>query len=535
MKGTIKFLFLFCVLFGAQVAFAAPIVPGSFSTTWQTDNAGLTGNNQIRFGLGDGNDGVSCSGSLYWEEVGNASNNGSSTLDSNCNYEIITFPSPGTYRVDVLGTHPSFRLNYSLSGLSDADKLLTVEQWGDNVWAGLAYSFRVATNMTINASDVPDLSVATDMTGMFGGATSFNQNINNWDVSNITDMNGLFSGATAFNQPLNSWDVSNVTNMRSTFAFTDAFNQDIGAWDVSNVTNMQEMFRDTAAFNQPLDGWNVASVTNMTRMFWGATAFNQPLNSWDVSNVSLFGGVAPYPEGMFSDATAFNQSLSNWNITSASNLRNFFSGATSFNQDISSWDVSNVSDFREMFFGATAFDQDLGGWQIQDAALLTNVLRDSGLTPQNYADTLIAWSALSPAATSIDLGIISTTYCDTAEAARTILTDTYGWSITDLGPEVCVPAEEPTPEVTPPAANGGTGTKVGLRQKRLDDLKAAMSSSTAPVSEKLTNFVTSLKKFLSYLTTHEEEIKNLSPEDSKAVITVLRDAILELLKWLPGV
>ena len=48
---------------------------------------------------------------------------------------------------------------------------------------------------------------------MFNEA-SFNQPIDNWDVSNVTQMSGMFNGATAFNQPLNSWNTSNVGNMQ---------------------------------------------------------------------------------------------------------------------------------------------------------------------------------------------------------------------------------------------------------------------------------------------------------------------------------
>ena len=44
-------------------------------------------------------------------------------------------------------------------------------------------------------------------------AESFNQPLNDWNVSNVTDMEGMFQGASSFNQPLNNWDVSNVTDM----------------------------------------------------------------------------------------------------------------------------------------------------------------------------------------------------------------------------------------------------------------------------------------------------------------------------------
>ena len=39
------------------------------------------------------------------------------------------------------------------------------------------------------------------MTEMFNGATSFNQQLDNWNVSNVTDMGEMFQGASCFNQP----------------------------------------------------------------------------------------------------------------------------------------------------------------------------------------------------------------------------------------------------------------------------------------------------------------------------------------------
>ena len=70
----------------------------------------------------------------------------------------------------------------------------------------------------------------------------------------------MFSGARSFNQPLNNWDVSNVRDMR-------------------------EMFKGAISFNQSLNKWNVSKGVNMDELFKGATSFNQPLNKWNVSNV----------------------------------------------------------------------------------------------------------------------------------------------------------------------------------------------------------------------------------------------------------
>ena len=52
---------------------------------------------------------------------------------------------------------------------------------------------------------------------MFKNAESFNQPLNNWNVSNVTDVERMFWGARSFNQPLNKWNVSNVTNMVGMF------------------------------------------------------------------------------------------------------------------------------------------------------------------------------------------------------------------------------------------------------------------------------------------------------------------------------
>jgi surface protein len=51
------------------------------------------------------------------------------------------------------------------------------------------------------------------MKQMFFDATSFNHNIERWDVSNVTKMEGMFDGASAFNQDIGSWNVINVMDM----------------------------------------------------------------------------------------------------------------------------------------------------------------------------------------------------------------------------------------------------------------------------------------------------------------------------------
>ncbi|WP_299055869.1 BspA family leucine-rich repeat surface protein [uncultured Polaribacter sp.] len=52
---------------------------------------------------------------------------------------------------------------------------------------------------------------------MFNSAKSFNQSLDNWDVSKVTNMEGMFNSAKSFNQFLDNWDVSRVINTYGMF------------------------------------------------------------------------------------------------------------------------------------------------------------------------------------------------------------------------------------------------------------------------------------------------------------------------------
>ena len=94
--------------------------------------------------------------------------------------------------------------------------------------------------------------------------------------------------ASSFDQPIGDWDVSNVEFMNHMLRQTP-FNQDISNWNTSKVQDMSFMFYQNSSFNQPIGSWDTSSVTNMERMFDGTSAFDQDLSNWIVTGVTTFG------------------------------------------------------------------------------------------------------------------------------------------------------------------------------------------------------------------------------------------------------
>ena len=254
---------------------------------------------------------------------------------------------------------------------------------------------------TWNTADNP-------ITGSFAG---FHQNMSG-GIANTLNYNwyaipssvqSAFSYNYSQNSPLDRWDISNCTTLSSTFYRCNVFNQPLNSWNTGNVTTLFACFEDCFVFNQPLNNWNTSKVTNMASVFKNAQAFNQDIGSWDVSSVTLM-------QSMFRSAIAFNQDIGGWNVSAVTNMGSMFQSASAFNQDLSSWDIGVLTNASNMF-------------------------TSSGLTTANYDALLVGWAAQAP---NIQSGVtLSSVPCNytiaTAQAARDVLTGTYGWTIIDQG------------------------------------------------------------------------------------------------------
>ena len=380
----------------------------------------------------------------------------------------------GIKTVRISGQFPRLVFKFSYNNI------ISVDQWGSNPWQSMQSMFEGPQNLVIKAQDTPNLfncqslremfkdsgsignsfdtgnwnwktPTITNMSEMFDGAISFNQDIGSWDTSNVTDMVELFSGATSFNRDIGDWDTTSVVNMNSMFSGATAFNQAIGDWNTVNVVDMSNMFSESISFNQDLNSWNTSSVANMSFIFNGATSFDQGIGGWDTSSVtdmrSMFNNVIIFNQdigswntssvremrNMFNNVITFNQDISSWDTSKVINMSSMFSGATSFNIDIGSWDTSNVISMQTMFSGASSFNQDLSGWKVENVNSFTEMFRDVSLSFANYDALLISWNTQN-LRTGRNFNAGMSIYCSpAAQAAHDNMTSVLNWTIHDEG------------------------------------------------------------------------------------------------------
>ena len=435
---------VFCCTPPEQGPIVFPNIPaGCFGAIWDTRNtsAGSSAENQVQLPL---NSGGTYAFIVHW---------GDGSMDSISSFDdpdiTHTYSEPGMYQIIIEGVIDGFM--FSMGG--DRFKLLEIRQWGPFGLGVVESQFTGCENLTITATDTPDLSNAATFNRLFqdcnslttvsgmnswdvSGVTSmyhtfrfchnFNEDISGWNVSNVTTMQQMFQGCYLFDQDLSSWIVSDVTNMEGMFFSAIAFNSDIGGWDVSGVTEMASMFTHAQVFNQDIGGWVISPlVSDMSQMFSYASDFNYDISGWDVSHVTNM-------YGMFWGAEDFNQDLSGWEVDNVSNMSLMFDQAASFNGDISGWTVSSVTNMNGMFIGANSFDQDLGSWDISGVTDMADMFSSVTLSTANYDAILTSWSGQSVQDdVTFDGGFSQ--YSPAAAAARQVLEDDHNWTITDGG------------------------------------------------------------------------------------------------------
>ncbi|MBN2714845.1 MAG: DUF285 domain-containing protein [Deltaproteobacteria bacterium] len=339
-----------------------------------------------------------------------------------------------------------------------AGSLDKIVQWGTLNFGDTEAQFQGCSYLVIDATDSPDISDTTSLrnafegcmhlttipainqwdvsgianiSGMFQGATNFNQDLSEWNTSNIVDMSRLFNEASSFNGSLDGWDTSKVTDMSDMFRNAKQFNQDVSFFDTSSVTDMAGMFYNAKVFNQDIGGWDTAKVMDLRGMLYNAQVFNQDIGGWDTAKVMDMAG-------MFYNTKVFNQDIGGWNTANVMDMAEMFSRAQVFNQDIGGWNTENVKNMMSMFSRASAFDQNIGGWDIgsidgMPGQGMMDMFNGVALSTENY-DALLIGFAGQDVQSDIRLDAGDSQYsAGEAAAARAILVNDYGWAITDGG------------------------------------------------------------------------------------------------------
>ncbi|MDN5216718.1 BspA family leucine-rich repeat surface protein [Fulvivirgaceae bacterium BMA12] len=391
--------FILSCLF-SSILFAQP-----FITTWRTTTASETitiptfpvGTYNYDVNWGDGNTDAGLTGNA-----------------------MHTYATAGDYQVEITGTFP--RIYFNNTG--DKEKIRSVTQWGSNPWQSMAQAFFGCNNLTISATDNPNLQNVTNMRQMFQGAGSLNQNIGSWDVSNVTNMSQMFLSATSFNQDIGSWDVGKVTDMSFMFnqvtLSTANYDNTLIGWATldpgetqipANITfsggNSTYCAGEVARTNLiGTYGWTVTDGGEGCRSFittWRTTyasetitiptfpgaAYNYDVDWGDGStDIGQTGSAThsyttagdyvvqisgTFPRIYFNNSGDREKILSvmQWGTNPWQSMRSAFWGCSNLTIPANdSPNLLNVISMDAMFNGATSLNQDIGGWDVSNVVTM---------------------------------------------------------------------------------------------------------------------------------------------------------------------
>ena len=319
---------------------------------------------------------------------------GTSTTHTNAIFPTHTYTSSDTFTITIAVNDLKKDIGSMYMNGNHASRAMIqdVSNWGEGIWNSFSSAFEGARNLTVSATDEPDLSATTSMKKAFRNCFSLvGTTLNDWDVSTITTTEFMFSGNfysenfvnelkiitetvndyMIFNADISGWNTAAVTNIHGMFDQCKVFNvagtQDLSIWNTAAVKDMRDTFRDAEKFNGDISTWNTTNVTLMAGLFNGARSFNGDISSWNTANVSnmMF---------MFNNAVKFNGDISNWDTAKVTNMDRMFTNAQEFNQNINtlgkSWNTSAVASMQRMFQGALKFNGAITNW---DTAKITNM------------------------------------------------------------------------------------------------------------------------------------------------------------------
>ena len=460
-----------------------PPGPDGFTSRWIIGTPGET------ISLPYQSDGV-YTGTIYWGD-------GTTSVNSYANRQH-EFATPGNYTIIIEGQIIGFSFNNPGVNPVMAPKLLDITKWSGINFGNSGAYFSGCTELTITATDTPDFSGTTSLQSMFEGCTSLTDipGITSWPMYSVTDMSGMFMGATSFNQELSGLYVNAVTDMTDMFNGAIAFNG-ILYWDVSSLSEARRMFYGATSFEgYGLEGWTTSLLVDASYMFTGCSSFNGQIGQWVTSNVTNMGymlsGATGFMQeqlywdtsnvedmsGMFQDAYLTNIDLTpgnlneywdtsnvttmanmfynglsrgraalvgleNWNVSSVTDMSYMFAGCSTFRANLGNWfrggRTASVRNMNSMFENCFTFNSDISGWNITSLQTAIGFMAGKTTADYDYLDNIYTdWYTFIenngvPLSVVIDFGDIQYTGGGSAAAGRGRLESRFGWTITDGG------------------------------------------------------------------------------------------------------
>jgi len=363
----------------------------SFVSDWKTNNTGVSASNQITI--------PTTSSGIYNCLVEWGDGNDDTITTFNDPAWTHTYSIAGTYPVKITGIFRGFRFNDT----GDKLKLLNISEWGILQFAAdNAQFFYGCKNLTITATDIPDLSGITNMESALR------------DCDEIVDIPNL-----------SQWDFVGKTNLGFMLANNLKFNGSFDGIDISTVQTLQSFVADNPEFNQSFNSLNFASAINVSNFARNCPKFNQPVDNLDFPNaLSLL--------NFFQNDIVFNQPVP-WNMANKTTIQGILDGCFAFNQpSVSAWITSNIFIFNQAFRN-TALKQDLSAWSFANAIQAIGFLDGVDLGTYNYTKLLksIALQVINP---NVPFSGGNSQYYIDAVASRAIITGAPNtWAITDGG------------------------------------------------------------------------------------------------------
>jgi hypothetical protein len=169
----------------------------------------------------------------------------------------------------------------------------------------------------------------------------------------------MFAGATSFNQDLDQWDITAVSHMSEIFAHTDSFNGNVNSWDTSSVRVFARAFFWASSFDQPLTNWAIGmNCIDFTDVFSLGVAALSECNKRLIYDGMLTASSSPTCSNHFDgQTTLWSDYVCPATFTNRAELvvavdlylQNSVSAYAEYG-DITLWDVSQVTDMQACRF-----------------------------------------------------------------------------------------------------------------------------------------------------------------------------------------